>query len=360
MLRYGDLEDAEFPRRLEWFARIAEIDSPLTARLARAAAHDPVCHRIMSSAPVGIPPANVILAGVQYLLLGGEGPELAAHYPSIAGGEPAGDVGEAFLRFCADHEDRLSELAATRGVQTNEVRRCTGLVPCFTSVARGEARPLALIEVGPSAGLNLCFDRYAYDYGFARTGPEGSPLTLDTEVRAGRPPVPDVLPDVAWRAGIDLNPIDLGDPDAVRWARALLWPDQLDRIARFETATALVAPDPPRIVKGDAVEGIGALIDEAPEGAAVLVYHSFVLNQFDADAKQRFRDGLRTASRDRTVHEIGIGARGWERDRAPHIDHTRYDRGKATEEELGVMHHHGAWIEWRDSQPATRNSTESS
>jgi len=346
--RYGDLDDPEFPRRLEWFAQIAEPDSPLTARLARAAANDPTCHRIMAHAPVGIPPANVILAGVQYLLLGGDGPDLAAHYPSIGAGEPSGDVDELFLRFCADHEERLSELAATRGVQTNEVRRCTGLVPCFTTVAREEHRPLALIEVGPSAGLNLCFDRYGYDYGFTRTGPADSPLVLATEVRRTPPPIPDALPEVAWRAGIDLNPIDLSDPDAVRWARALLWPDQLDRIARFEGAMALVQPDPPRIVQGDAVAGIGSLIDEAPDDAAVLVYHSFVLNQFDAGAKERFREALREASHGRVIHEIGIGARGWERDQAPHIDHTRYERGEAIRSELGVMHHHGAWIEWRD------------
>jgi len=351
VLRYGDLDDPEFPRRLERFAGVAELDSPLAARLARAAANDPTCHRIMSRIPVGIPPANVILAGVQYLLLGGDDPELAAHYPSIGGREPSGDVVDLFLRFCADHEDRLSDLAATRGVQTNEVRRCTGLVPCFATVARAVDRPLALIEVGPSAGLNLRFDRYRYDYGFARTGPADSPLTLDTEVRGAPPPVPDTLPEVVWRAGIDVNPIDLGDADAVRWARALLWPDQLDRIARFETAMALVAPDPPRIVKGDAVEGIGALIAEAPGDAAVLVFHSFVLNQFAAEAKERFEDVLRSASQDRVIHEIGVAARGWERDEAPRIDHTVYDRGTAERTELGVMHHHGAWVRWRDPGP---------
>ena len=107
-------------------------------------------------------------------------------------------------------------------MQTNEVRRCCYLLPAVTLAARLAApAPLALIEAGASAGLNLGLDGYAYDYGTGTiTGDPRSPLTLHCELRGGTPP-PLALPapDIAWRAGIDLSPLD---PDDAAWLRALV------------------------------------------------------------------------------------------------------------------------------------------
>ncbi len=339
--------DPELTRRLVRFAEVGEADSPLYGKFARAASRDELCHRILGHAPPSQPAANVLLAAVQYLLLQGEDDHLAAHYPALnRDGRPAeGDPVELFLRFCADREQELSALAATGKVQTNEVRRCTFLVPAFRA-AVGD-RPMALIEIGPSAGLNMCFDRYRYDYGTARTGPEGSPLTLTTEVRRGTPPVEGPLPEVAWRAGVDLNPIDLDDHDQVRWARALLWPEAIERVHRFETAVSLVRRDPPRIVAGDALEVLPRLIEEAPGDVALVVLHSFVLNQFTEGGRREFDQILRSASQGRTIHRIGveglIKTRDW-----PDVVLTHYDAGDAESRSLGTAHYHGAWLEWNE------------
>lgn len=348
-MRNGDLPDGgRLVERLERFAAIAEDDSPLYGRLARACASDPTALAILAEAPSRLPPANILLAAVHYLLMGGSGPELARHYPTVTGGgqRPTGDPVDLFLRFCADHRDRIVELVTSRGVQTNEVRRCATLLPGFTRVVAENPGPLALVEVGPSAGLNLLFDRYRYDYGPAGTvGAPDAPLTLTCEVLEGSPPIPRVFPAVAGRCGVDLDPVDLGDPDTVRWTRALVWPEQLDRLQRLDTAIAVARDDPPDIRSGDAVDLLSSLLEEAPGDAIPVVYHSYVLNQFTEEARDRFDAALRRASANRPIHRLSLemidSTDGW-----PLLTHTQYHGGEAADRQLGTAHFHGTWIKW--------------
>jgi len=244
----------------------------------------------------------------------------------------------------ADNRDRLVSLVSTRTVQTNEVRRCTALLPAFTAV-RDRSLPLGLIEIGAAAGLNLRFDRYRYDYGTVATGADRSPLTLTCEVRHGGPPIPPAMPEVASRLGLDLHPIDPADEDGVRWARSLLWPEQVERVHRFETAMAMARDDPPPILAGDALELLPDAIAHVPVDASLVVYHSFVLNQWDAGARARLDGVLRAASTERRIDRIAIEllARGRT---YPSMDHTRYERGVGEERHLATVHHHGEWIRW--------------
>ena len=344
-MRNRDLADPEYARRLERFAAIAAPDSPLSAAFARAAANDPISHEILSGAPASLPAANVLLAAVQYLLLSGVDDDLADHYPSIARTPTSqrGDPGEQFLAFCRNHRGRIAELVSSRGVQTNEVRRCVVLVPALAGIGEG---PLALVEIGASGGLNLCFDCYRYDFGGALTGPD-SPLTLTTEIRSGAPPIPDPLPAVAWRVGIDLEPIDFYDPDAVLWARALIWPEQLDRIARFKAAMEIVRLDPPPIIRGDALEVLPGVLKDAPTDATLVVFHSFVLNQFTPEGREQFDTVLRDASDDRAIHRVSFEILRPEL-AYPEVVHTVYRNGEATDRLLGRAHQHGAWLEWAE------------
>ncbi|MEX1208034.1 MAG: DUF2332 domain-containing protein [Acidimicrobiia bacterium] len=339
-------EGGRLPERLRgWAERVAD-ESPIYATLSAATADDEVALAIIGESPSSQPQPHLLFAAVQYLLLDGKGQGLATHYPAVAGAgaRPHGDLVGLFRDFVRDHRVRLTELVATRRVQTNEVRRCTTLLPAFTA-ARPDDRPLALIEVGASAGLNLLFDRYRYDYGTVRTGPEDSPLTLDCQVRSGVPPVPDRMPQVAWRLGLDLHPIDVHDHDAVRWGRALIWPEQLDRVARFETAVEIARGDPPPMVKGDALELLPAAIAATPSDAAVLVYHSYVLNQWAPEDRSRLEELLVTQSRTRPIDRISVEmeTRGVA---YPAIIHTRYSSGEAIPRRLGTAHYHGVWLRW--------------
>ena len=135
------------------------------------------------------PPPNMLFAAVQYLLLSGIDHPLAAHYPIISGeSHPPTPALPHFRDFCLRHRDRIVELIATRRTQTNVVRRCTCLLPAFAIVCREAHSPLALIDLGASAGLNLNFDRYAYSYQrdgreVSRWGPAGARVRLEAELR---------------------------------------------------------------------------------------------------------------------------------------------------------------------------------
>ncbi|HSM01313.1 MAG TPA: DUF2332 domain-containing protein [Acidimicrobiia bacterium] len=347
MLNREQPDGGRIAERLRDFADRVGSESPLYRVLATALSEDPLAIDILGGAPHGQPPANLILAAVQYLLLEGKGPGLAAHYPSLhEGAGPVGDPVALFHEFLEGHREAVSALVASRRVQTNEVRRCTTLLPAFTT-ARDPEAPLALVEVGASIGLNLLFDRYRYDYGTAMAGPSGSPLTLTCEIREGDPPIPVRMPAVASRVGIDLHPIDVTDPAAVRWARALVWPEQAERVERLETAVALAREDPPTILAGDALDLLPGVIEATPDEASLVVYHSYVLNQWRPEDRARLDGVLAEASSARRIDRISIEmlARG---EAFPFVDHTRYENGRSETRRLGSAHYHGEWLRWHD------------
>lgn len=162
---------------------------------------------------------------------------------------------------------RVAALARERRTQTNEVQRCA---PLLAALDRIEG-PLALVELGASAGLCLGVDRYAYrfDDGPVLGEPGAAPLLTCTTTGTGAAPAR--LPDVAWRVGVDLHPLDSRDPDDLAWLEALLPPDRPERRERLHAATARLAGDPPRLVAGDALTELPALAAAAPAGAALVV-----------------------------------------------------------------------------------------
>lgn len=178
-----------------------------------------------------------------------------------------------------------------RATQTNEVGRCAVLLPVLARLPG----PLALLEVGASAGLCLCPDRVGYRYGNGhRVDPVGSagPVVLECAVE-GEPPLPDVLPEVVWRGGIDLNPLDVRDEDATRWLEMLVWPEHEDRRRRLAAAVGLARADPPTLVRGDLTEELPRLAEQVPPDATLVVFHSAVLAYVDPDARARFVETVR-------------------------------------------------------------------
>ena len=177
-----------------------------------------------------------------------------------------------------------------RATQTNEVGRCATLLP----VLAGLPGPLALLEVGASAGLCLYPDRYSYRYTGHPSGdhaldPADGPSRVVLECAVdGDVPLPDALPEVAWRGGVDLNPLDVDDEDAMRWLRTLVWPEHDDRRARLAAAVELVRADPPTLVRGDLNEALPALVEQVPPDATLVVFHSAVLAYLSAEDRDRF------------------------------------------------------------------------
>lgn len=162
-----------------------------------------------------------------------------------------------------------------RSTQTNEARRCASLLPALSMLAG----PLALLEIGASAGLCLYPDRYSYSYdGSEPIDPaDGRSAVLLESTTTGPVPVPSVLPQVVWRSGIDLRPLDVRDAHDVKWLETLVWPEQAERRERLRSAIGIVRSDPPRLAEGDAIELLAGVAQNAPPGATLVVITSAVL-----------------------------------------------------------------------------------
>ncbi|HEX6249102.1 MAG TPA: DUF2332 domain-containing protein [Nocardioidaceae bacterium] len=180
-----------------------------------------------------------------------------------------------------------------RSTQTNEVGRLATITPVLAGIQQASGRPLALVEAGASAGLCLLPDRVGYEWrtdrGTFRALPDrGSPLTLPCDV-TGHAPLPEAVPEVAWRRGVDLNPLDVRDDAAMAWLTNLVWPEQHERRARLVTAIDLARADPPTLVRGNLLDELPALVEEAREHGEVVVFHSAVIAYLSPQERDRFQ-----------------------------------------------------------------------
>jgi len=189
-------------------------------------------------------------------------------------------------RFVSNRDQIRAEIL-TRSTQTNEPARCAVLLPVLARLNG----PLALIEVGASRDFVCCR--------IVTVIPMTDTVRLDRNpafpCRAGATtPVPSAHPRIAWRAGIDLNPLDIHDDDARAWLETLVWPDQPERLARLHAATEIARADPPRIISGDLLSSLPSLAAEAPKDATLVVFHTAVLAYVtDPEARARFARTVR-------------------------------------------------------------------
>lgn len=187
-----------------------------------------------------------------------------------------------------NHWEATAQVMLSHSTQTNEAGRCAVLLPVLSDLGQ----PLSLIEVGASAGLCLFPDRYSYTFdtpaGSSEVHPASgrSPVTIHCTMKNHAPP--ERVPEVAWRAGIDLNPLDVADPEQRRWLESLIWPEHDERRSRLAAATRIAAADPPRLLAGDLLTSIQPLIDEAPNGAQIVVFHSAVMSYLDSADRDEF------------------------------------------------------------------------
>jgi hypothetical protein len=198
----------------------------------------------------------------------------------------------AFRGIVLARWDEISAQMSTRSTQTNEAGRCATLLPFLARLPQ----PLALLEVGASAGLCLLPDRYRYDYtevggAVSTVGAPGAFPTLPCRLEGIE--APGAVPTVAWRAGLDLHPVDAADPDAVAWLDALVWPEAEDRRARLHAALAVARADPPRVVTGDLRLDLATLAAQAPPDATLVVFHSAVLAYLEREDRVAFARAVR-------------------------------------------------------------------
>lgn len=192
-----------------------------------------------------------------------------------------------------------------RATQTNDAGRLATLTPAFAQLAaRHGDRPVALLEVGTSAGLCLFPDRWGYEWqtpdGVVELGPRPR-LTCRV---TGRAPLPSRPPPVAWRGGVDLNPLDVTDDESMRWLETLVWPEHDDRREVLRRAIVIAAADPPELVRGDLLEELPALVERAASYAPVVVFHTAVVLYLDEDGRARFQTMMKQLVAARACHWV--------------------------------------------------------
>ena len=336
---------ARIADRLVRFGRIEATTSPLYRRLAPLAAERPALVRLLTRRRSGQPPANVLLAALQRRLHARPDVALAAYFPTLGGDrKPDAELEPAFDAFWPGELDALGELVATRRVATNEVGRCAVLRLAYVAVARrlieaGRPPSAHLVELGASAGLLLAWDRLGYRYGPHRLGTPDAPLDLATDWRASRPPDPLAPVTVAARVGVDLEPVDLDDPEGVAWLRALIWPEHVARAAAFDAACALARELELRVLKADALTFLPGGLDALPGRLPAVVVHAFTVNQFSDAMRAQLDQALGEAARTRWVFRVGLewapgGAR---------LELTTYPGGRTRL--LARADPHGGWVE---------------
>ena len=339
--------DDELTKLSRVFKTFAEVEcagrSPLYQRLSHAISDDSDLLKLASTSRVPIP--NLFLAAVHYLLLRDPSQALARCYPSIHPADSKEIDAKLFRQFCLAHADAIRNLIQTRRVQTNEVARSGYLLPAFALASqRAKGRPLALIEIGAAAGLNLCFDQYAFDYGkpFGVRGNRASTLKIAIELRGSvPPPIPDAPPAIAQRIGIDVDPIDLNDPDGIAWLEALIWPEHHDRREQLRSAIRVARTVPIQMVKGPATTLLAGIVNAIPADQVPCIFQTHSLNQFTPEARAKLM---------KTIDQLGSRREMFfiSRDNRLVMDH--YGGGEKDVMLLADCDAHGRWIEWK-AQP---------
>jgi len=224
------------------------------------------------------------MAAMHSLVLRDRAPELASFYPSVGGHGNPDDAWPAFSSAVTEHLDEVRALSAFP-VQTNEVGRCAALIGGFLRIARDTGKPLRLLEVGSSAGLNLRWDRYRYE------SPTGSWGSSDSAVRMSwdaPPPHLDTRVEVVDRRGCDPSPLNpLNESDRIRLLSAV-WPDQIERVERTRGAFAEAPSVPIELDKGSAMTWLPKLLEQSSDGVATVVFHSIVLQYLSDRERAEF------------------------------------------------------------------------
>jgi hypothetical protein len=235
-----------------------------------------------------------LMGSVHRLVLDGEAPALAAHYPSVGGDGDAERAWPAFRAVVASNEERLRSRIVNEGVQTNEVRRTAALVCGFLEVARATGHPLRCLEIGASGGLNLRWDRFRYEAATGVWGDAASPVVLRDSWVEGRPPI-DVAARVAERAGCDRSPVDPTTEAGRKTLLSFVWPDQLERLQVLAAACDVAARVPATVERANGADWLGVRLATPRAGMATVVYHSIVIQYFDQESRDRMQATLEAA-----------------------------------------------------------------
>jgi hypothetical protein len=282
--------------------------------------------------------------GLHALVLSQADEELAAAYPPHAA--DAGDL-IRILRGAISRNDATLGRALDGAPQTNEIARSAMLLPGFLAIARETGLPLDICEIGSSAGLNLLFDRFSYDFGGTPWGDPASPVRLAPEIHGNTAPPLDGTLSVSGRAGSDIRPIDIALPAERLRLRSYIWADQVLRLARLDAAIGLAEAHPFVLEQADAAAFVRHRFVNEAAGAARVLFHSIMWQYLPDATKQAITSTLLGAAATATPKAPIAWLRMEPLDtRASHatLSLTLWPGGETRH--LAKCDYHGRWIEW--------------
>lgn len=352
----------------------------LTAATFTAIADEDALAELAAAIPPDRLPPLLLAAVLEYLVAAEPDAPIARHYPVPGGAQPPADpgFGAELAAFAAARREKIAQLCGLHRYQMNEVGRCVDVLPVLGMIAAAEDRPLALVDLGTGAGLGLHLDRYHYTYvtpdGVEHVvGDPAAPVRLSCVVRSGELPLPSVVPALADRIGVDVEPLDLADPATLAWLTACV-PPEAGAVTRFAAASALARAEPARSVRGSLLDVLPEVVASLPSDALVCLVDTYVHVFLPPADLARFDDLLTALGRDvdwvsvdplvplgpdarHTVQRLPVPPEWVEENREGGvfgvIGHVRVRGGVRTGSVLGRAHPGAAWLEWTASgQPA--------
>lgn len=297
----------------------------------------------------GDPQADMLplrIAGALHgLVLCGQAPDLAAVYPPQADAFDAAHAAAPLAAALRGHDAHWQRYLAN-APQTNEVLRSAVLLPGYAVVAQRTGLPLAICEIGASAGLNLIWDHYRYQLGGVAWGDAASPVQLQTQWRGAPPPALPTRIEVAERAACDRAPINLDEPDAAWRLASYVWPEQTQRLQRLRAAAQMATQAPWRVEAADAAAWVTRQLAQLRPGRCTLLVHTIVWHYLPASVQQAIRDAVQAAAMRATPDApfgwLRMEPPAWEA--PPELQLDLWPMGASLR--LARAHPHGAWVEW--------------
>lgn len=326
------------------------MGSPFAARVCRTAIKildhsTETGRRVLGWAgdPVSDALALRLCGALHALILQNADPALISAYPPNAGG--SGDLERVLAGVVACHDATLSRWLDSPP-QTNETARSAVLLPGFLAIARETGLPLALNEIGSSAGLNLFPDKYRHRFGKKEWGDAYYPVTLAPELRGAMPELSGNL-RIASRTGCDIAPLDVHDENDRLRLRAYIWPDQPERLARLDAAIAVAQSNDFVLELADAAEFVRCRLASRKSDECFVLFHSVVW-QYLPDATQAsianaMNEAGAAAAPDKPLAWLRMEGLGGSQPGAS-LELTLWPGGKTRS--LAKADFHGRWLEW--------------
>jgi hypothetical protein len=267
-----------------WLRQIDWCDangSPFTARVLEAALADwrggGALRELLpgwpSNAGADVLPLRVA-AALHAMALDGSDAALAALYPPQRDAFDPQRGPPAVSRALRAQPARVTAYLRS-APQTNEIGRSAALLGGFAHVAGATRLPLATLEIGASAGLNMLWRQFRYELGALQWGPTNSPVVIRSDWQGQRPELPAQI-ELVSAAASDLAPVDLRAAGAALRLASYVWADQRERLERLRAAIALAQQQGLQVEAADAWTWSERELARPRPGCATVLYHSMM------------------------------------------------------------------------------------